>query len=275
MLSQINRAIEESHITDIPEVEELRKSLSTINNALTSAKEAVSERVLRMVQDGDVEGLYKIRPLVELISSEDPAKINVTLSSDLSNKRPKSITFLGTEKPATSWRGVTEAVLNILYDSDKSGFTSLMKNSDLKSKTPYYAKSPENMKAPVMLGSGAGVVYADASRITNNNFLYLKKTLQIMGHNISDVVVELDPEFQRKPITNRAKNKSKNETKDKAQKNTASKNTKTTKKTKSENGDTPKRRGRPKKATANTDKQVEKKPTKIKSKTPKKESVSA
>lgn len=314
MLSQISRAIDESHITDIPEVEELRKSLTTIDRVLTSAKEAVSERVMKMVQDGDVEGLYKIRPLVDLISSEDPAKITVTMASDLSNKRPKSINFLGTEAKATSWRGVTEAVLNILYNSDKSGFTNLMKSTDFKSKAPYYAKSPENMKAPVMLGSGAGVVYADASRITNNDFFYLKKTLQVLGHEISDVVIELDPTFQRKPITNRAKKNSQNETKSQSQnksqsksqtktqaktqgktqsktqsktktenkntsKNESPKNKKpTTKKTtaKSENKDTAKRRGRPK-ATNNTAKQTGKKTarTKTKAKTAVKESVSA
>ena len=199
MITKLKNAID-SNSKEIPEIMQLDKSISAFEKAVQNAKVAISHRVMSLFQNGNVEEVYKLKPLVEILNDGDELVSNTTLASDISNKRPLKVSFMNKEIECNTWRGVSEAVLNILYASNKQGFNSLLKNEEFSSKTPYLAKSAEGMKGPMMLGNGAQTVYADVARITNNDFFYLKKILSALDHDVSEVILDLDPNYSRKPF---------------------------------------------------------------------------
>ena len=197
MITKLKSAID-SNSKEIPEIMQLDRSISAFEKAMQNAKVAISHRVMTLVQNGNVEEVYKLKPLVEILNEGEEIGVNTTLASDISNKRPLKVSFMNKEVQCNTWRSVSEAVLNILYASDKQGFNSLLKNEEFASKTPYLAKSAEGMKGPMMLGNGAQTVYADVARITNNDFFYLKKILSALNHDTSEVILDLDPNYTRK-----------------------------------------------------------------------------
>lgn len=198
MLENLKKSLESTN-SSMPEIKAVAKAVTNLETSISSAKTAVSNKIMKLVQEGNVEEIYKLRELVGVLNSDDVSKNLITLSSPLANRRPKAVTFLGKESKQNTWRGVTEAMLGILYENDKHSFQKLLHNTEFDTRKPYYAKSSDNMDAPVMLGSGASAIYADAARITNNEFFFLKKTLRALGHDADEVIIEIDPQYMRKP----------------------------------------------------------------------------
>lgn len=207
MITEIKNAIHSSNC-NIPEVVQLEKNINILEKSLVTARNAVSDRVMLMVRNGKVEELYKLKPLVDILgTNSEPIAEGTTLASDLSNRRPMKVSFLGKESAQTSWRGVSEAILEILYNSNKTAFNNMLKNSNFSANKPYIARAGEGMTAPVMLGNGAHAVYVDVARVTNNDFFFLKKIVKEMGHDENEIVITLDPNFTRKSFERTKKTK--------------------------------------------------------------------
>lgn len=220
MFEQIRKAISKSNVGEMKEIIRLQKSMDSFDKSIESARNAVS----KAMNDGKTSA--KMKYIAEALNISDnsikPTNKKVTINDDMTNKRPESVTFMGKTVEAKSWRAVSEVVLNMLYDKDRTVFSNFIKAGD-QGRVAYIARSSDGMRAPIMLGSGRGAIYADVSRITNNDFLFLKKLMDVAGVEQNQLIINLDPTFYRKPVVRRKKGSSVEENK-------------------------PKRRGRPKKA---------------------------
>lgn len=236
MFEQIKKAISKSGVGQMKEFVRLQKSMDSVEKSIESARKVVA----KSMKDG--QGSSKMKYIAEALNvntngNNTTSKKSVHINGDMTNKRPMSITFMGKTVEAKNWRAVSEAVLNMLWDKDKAVFANFIKDAD-QGKSPYIARKPEGMKAPVMLGSGRGAIYADVSRVTNNDFLFLKKVMSAAKVSENDLVINLDPTFYRKPVSRRKKETTKS--KKPVNKKTVSK--------KVQSKNPPKRRGRPAKS---------------------------
>ena len=204
MFEELKKVINDSNV-DIPEIIRVNRAIDTLENTVATAKTALAGRVMQLVQNGDIEQLYKLRSLVEIFNAGETQSNTVTLASNLTNYRPKGIKFGDVNETVSTWRGVSESVLKALYSENPKNFASLLHSSDIDKEKPYFAKSPDNMAAPLMLGHGKDVIYADVSRVTNNEFFFLKKTLNALNHSPDEVMIELDPNYSRKKVERKSK----------------------------------------------------------------------
>lgn len=208
MFEELKKVINDSGV-DIPEIHGVSRAIDTLESNVSKAKTALAGRIMQMVQAGDVEQLYKLRSLVSVFNAGESQSNSVTLASNLTNYRPKSVNFNGKSEDVSTWRGVSEFVLKNLYSENIKNFTALLHSADIDKEKPYFAKASDNMTAPLQLGHGKDVVYADVSRVTNNDFFILKKTLNSLNHTADEVVIELDPDYSRKKVEKRASSKKK------------------------------------------------------------------
>lgn len=203
MFEQIKKAMTKSNVSEMKEFVRLQKSMDNFDKSIESARAAV----VRAIENGDQKTSSKMKYIAEAlnvgIGATNTSK-SVNLDGDMTNKRPESITFMGKTVETKSWRAVSEAVLNILYENDKTVFSKLVKEAG-NEKSPYLSRSSDGMKAPVMLGSGRGAIYADVSKVTNNDFLFLKKIMSAANVNQNELIINIDPTYYRKPVVRKKK----------------------------------------------------------------------
>ena len=179
-----------------PKIEEISKEIQILNKL---------ESILNKNESNNAEKEHKQKKE----TNKEPQKKNpiveeettvMSISDNLTNKRPVSIEMDGKTEIVNSFRSRTETACRLANSKNHSKFAALADNPNVNGdKHKYFATNSNDMTDPVMIGSGRSAIYVDVAKLAINNLYFLKKALTELGYDISTIKVAIDPNYSRKP----------------------------------------------------------------------------
>jgi len=124
----------------------------------------------------------------------------VTILTDMTNKRPYSLTMFDETHLTNSFRAVAETVCRVLYDKNQNEFLKLENSPNVNGdKHKYFSRKQEpGMTDPSIIGSGYKSIYIDVAKLAINNLFFLKRVITAMNADPNKIFVTIDPNFRRK-----------------------------------------------------------------------------
>jgi hypothetical protein len=207
---QLEKDLIEAAVTNHSKVTDIAFDISTISkmldivhvNVTPSAKPQAAQQSQAEVQKNPVgRPRKKLEEIAERNQKQEPQ--TVTMSDDLTNRRPVSFSFMGETYSSNSFRSLAETLCRQLYMYDTKNFMNLENIPSVNGdKHKYFSREKMNlMSDPVMIGSGANIIYVDIAKLAINNLFFMKRVCSAMGLDPKNISITLDPSFARKPRT--------------------------------------------------------------------------
>lgn len=137
---------------------------------------------------------------------KDENAVAVTMTDDLTGKRPIAFNFMGKTYDVNSFRSLSESLCRVLYEHDKQNFVNLENIPSVNGdKHKYFSKEKSDvMSDPVLIGDGNDAIYVDIAKLSVNNLFFLKRVCSAMGIDPNKIPIYIDSNYVRKERTKKS-----------------------------------------------------------------------